>query len=459
MSIARRTLVTLPLAGVAAQATARATSPAPRARRPDVIVVGAGLAGVAAARALVDAGLSVRVLEARQRVGGRIHTSRRWPDLPVDLGASWIHESAGNPLSAVAADAGLATVATRYSSAVTIDARLGPIDTGPGSDYRRVTSDVRRAFRSGYRAPRDRSVRRHVEESLGYDALHGLERRLVNHQLVSLVDDEYAGDSAELSSYYWDSVGSYAGPDRVVPSGYDGLVSHLAAGLDLRLGTVVRRIEQSRDGVAVSTATQTFHARRVVVTLPLGVLKAGAVHFAPTLPAPHRRAIGALGMGIGTLGKVWLRFPGVFWDDVDWIEHVALARERGRFHQWFNAARVTAGQPLLCGFLGGAAAVAAERRTDDEVVADALGALRRIYGGAVTDPLAWQIPRWSRDRFARGSYSFNAVGSTPAMRTDLSTPVGRVFFAGEATHRRFFATAHGAYLSGRRAAAEVLAPS
>jgi monoamine oxidase len=424
-----------------------------------VIVVGAGMAGLAAARTLVDAGLRVVVLEARHRLGGRIHTSRLWPDLPVDLGASWIHESEGNPLTTLATAAGLPTVATRYSSAVTIDARRGVIGTGPASEYRRVTREVRQAFRSGYRLPRDRSVRHHVERALDHGSRPAYERRLINHQLVSLADDEYAGDSSELSSYYWDSVGSYDGPDLVVPSGYDGLPVHLSPGLDVRLGAVVRGVESRRDGVTVRTARETFHAQHVVVTLPLGVLKAGTVDFAPALPVPHRRAIAALGMGSGTLAKVWLRFPEVFWDDADWLEHVALVGERGRFHQWFNAARVTGGQPLLCGFLGGTYAARAEQRADTAVVADALGALRRMYGAFVPDPVGWQVPRWSTDRFARGSYSFHRVGSTPAMRSHLAAPAGRVFLAGEATHRRFFATAHGAYLSGQRAAGAVLARS
>lgn len=457
--VSRRTVTALPFLG--ATTTLSGCTP-PRAAssrpgRPDVLVVGAGMAGIAAARALTDAGLTVRVVEARRRIGGRIHTSRRWSDLPVDLGASWIHESSGNPLTPIAAAAGLATMATDYDSAVTIDARLGRLDTGAGSSYDRMGKGLRAAFRSGYDLPRDRPLRAHVEKAIGYRDLSGPDRRLANHLLVSLADDEYAGDSAELSSYYWDSVGGYAGLDVVVSTGYDGLVDHLAAGLEVRLGEVVQRIERGRGRVAVHTGQHVFHAARAVVTLPLGVLKTGRVAFGPSLPASKRRAVAALGMGSGTLSKVWLRFPQVFWDDVDWLELVAPVPQRGRFHQWLNAARVTGGQPLLCGFLGGAYAAAAERRSDRQIVADAMGALRLMYGGSVPDPVGWQIPRWSTDRFARGSYSFHRVGSTPAMRTDLAEPWGRLYFAGEATHRRHFASVHGAYLSGLRAAREVLA--
>lgn len=155
-----------------------------------------------------------------------------------------------------------------------------------------------------------------------------------------------------------------------------------------------------------------------------------------------------LGMGTGTLSKVWFassRSSGttsIGWSSPRWLE-------RGRFHQWFNAS-IRAEAPVLCGFLGGAYAAAAEGWSDTQIVANAMGVLRAMYGAAVPDPTGWQIPRWSGDPFSRGSYSFHKLGSNPAMRDTLAAPVGsRLFFAGEATEKNFFATVHGAYLSGQ----------
>jgi monoamine oxidase len=421
---------------------------------PSVLVIGAGMAGLCAARRLHDAGVAVTVLEARERIGGRIHTSRLWPDLTVDLGASWIHGTQGNPLTALAAEIGARLVTTDYDSFASFDARLGRLPTGRGSEYLAMQQRVRAAIRAGYRAPREQGLAASVRRRIGPGALSGSERRLLNHFLVSLADDEYAGDSSELSSWYWDSAGSYPGLDAVLPDGYDALVQHLAQGLDIRLSQVVTQVRHDKQGVQVDTLSGRFSGSRLLVTLPLGVLQAGSVQFSPALPADKREAIARLGMDSGVLSKVFLRFPQVFWDDVDWLEHVAPAARQGQFHQWLNLARVSGGAPALLGFLGGRYACDAEATwRDEEIVGDAMTALRALYGAAIPEPTGWQIPRWSRDPFARGSYSFNRLGATPAMRQVLAAPVdGRLYFAGEATHREHFATVHGACLSGWTAA-------
>jgi monoamine oxidase len=457
MPLTRRALVSASVLGVSALAPGLGVAAATADPSRRVLVVGAGIAGIAAARSLADQGYAVTVLEARDRIGGRIHTSRIWPDLPVELGASWIHERDGNPLTAVATQAGLTMVSTDYDSAVTYDARLGRIPTGAGSAYDRMLRRIEAGIRRGYALPRDTALRGHLERSIGLATLDEAQQRLANHHIVSLADDEFAGDSAQLSAWYWDSMGGFEGLDVVLPHGYDRLVGYLADGLDIRLGAVVRRVDRLANGVRVHTDDEVIAAARVIVTVPLGVLKHAAIEFHPALPPRKRAAVRALGMGSGTLTKVWLRFPDTFWDTTDWIEHVADADERGRFHQWLNASRLT-GQPLVCGFLGGAYAARAETWTDARIVAEAMEVLRTMYGARIPDPVGWQIPRWSRDPFSYGSYSFNALGSRPQMRNDLAGPIaGRVFFAGEATHRSLFATAHGAYLSGLRAARQVRA--
>jgi monoamine oxidase len=189
----------------------------------------------------------------------------------------------------------------------------------------------------------------------------------------------------------------------------------------------------------------------VVVSVPLGVLKAGAIEFAPRLPAAKRRAIEALGMGV--LNKCFLRFPRTFWPtDVDWIERVP--ERRGEWTEWLSFARAT-GQPVLLGFNAADYGRRIESASDAEIVAGALRALRGIYG-EIPEPLGHQITRWASDPFALGSYSFNALGSEPKMRDDLAASIdGRVHFAGEATSRKHFATTHGAYLTGLRAAREI----
>lgn len=424
-----------------------------------VIVIGAGMAGIAAAKTLRDKGHAVTLLEAQNRIGGRIHTSFDWPDCPIDLGASWIHESSGNPLTPIAQACGARMITTDYASFVTYDPLLGKIPTGAGSAYSKMQTKVDNAIQAGYDTNTDQPLRAVIESQLGFNSLSDSNKRLANHFVVSKADDEYAGDSAELSSWWWDAMGGYSGLDAVLPDGYIALVNYLAQGLDIRLNQQVTKVSYTSSSVSVTTGQGVYTGDRVVVAVPLGVLKKNLITFSPALPAKKNTAISKLGMGTGVLSKLFLRFPSVFWDDVDWIEHVASVPRRGQFHQWLNCARVTGGQPVLLGFLGGFYGHDEEvNLTDAQIVADAMAALREMYGPRIPDPIDWQIPRWGTDPYTYGSYSFHKVGSTPTMRTDLAASINkRVFFAGEATHKDMFATVHGAYLSGLAAAAAIQA--
>jgi monoamine oxidase len=152
---------------------------------------------------------------------------------------------------------------------------------------------------------------------------------------------------------------------------------------------------------------------------------------------------------------VFLRFDEVFWDaDVDWIEYIPDGGEA--WVEWVSFARPT-GQPILLAFAAADLGRKVDTWTDAQVLSSAMTALRTMYGRDLPDPTSWQITRWGADPLAGGSYSFNALGSHPRMREALAAPIdGRLYFAGEATERDWFGTVHGAYLSGQRAAREIL---
>ena len=428
------------------------------ATRQRVIVIGAGMAGIACANALVASGHTVTVLEARDRIGGRIFTSHKWADMPIDMGASWIHEMDGNPLTPIAQSAGLAMVGTDLDSLTTFYKTQGKISNDVGTYYDTVYNDWAAAIKRGYNTSTETSLRSFLESSKGlnYAGRDSMYREFASHLTVSWGDDDYCGDSAELSCWYWDSMSEYNGLDAILPGGYIQVVEYLARGLDIRLNQIVSKVAYTSTGVTVTTAAGTFTGDRVVVTVPLSILKKGAIAFSPALPTSKLNAIGKIGFGTGTLEKIWLRFPSVFWDmSTDWIEHIKPEADRGSYSQFFNVARST-GKPVLCGFNGGYLGLAKEGTSDAQVVAEAMASLREMYGAGIPDPVDYQLSHWSSDPYAGGSYSFNKVGSTPAMRDTLAANINsRVFFAGEATQRDFFATAHGAYLSGRRAATEI----
>ncbi|HWS27973.1 MAG TPA: NAD(P)/FAD-dependent oxidoreductase [Xanthomonadales bacterium] len=427
--------------------------PLAQATRPQrILVIGAGIAGLAAANQLQRAGHAVEVLEARERIGGRIHTSRSWPDAPMDLGASWINGFQTNPLGELTRSIGVRTVLTSYDNSIAYG-RSGQVFSAAEEQHvEQLRLRIERVLAAAQDGAKDQSLQAAVEAGLDWDALGAVDQRLVDLLLNSIYEHEYAGSTREMSAWWWDDDGSFEGGDALFPEGFGAIPEHLAKGLSIRLGQVVQRIAWDDTGVRVDVAGQTLRADRVIVSVPLGVLKAGAIEFTPRLPSAKRHAIEALRMGV--LNKCFLRFPRAFWPtEVDWIERVP--ERRGEWTEWVSFARPT-GKPVLLGFNAADVGRRIESSSDRQIMAAAMRALRGIYGDDIPEPTGQQITRWASDPYTLGSYSFNAVGADPKVREDLAASIdGRVYFAGEATSRKHFATTHGAYLSGLRAAREV----
>lgn len=409
-----------------------------------VAVVGAGMAGLAAARALVERGRTVTVYEARDRIGGRVWTDRSWPGLPVDLGASWIHGVRGNPLTALADEAVVARAKTDYDSA---SARGDGVEAPSPPEPWGLLEAAQDALPEG----RDRSLAEAVAALPRWRRLAPAARAALRSAVHRAVEHEYGGDWTRLSARHFDAGQEFGGGDVLFPDGYDGLVRHAARGLDIRTGAVVRGLRAVRGGVELDLADQgRVRAAAAVVTVPLGVLQAGAVAFDPALSPARLRAVAALGMGL--LNKGWLRFerpPPV--PSVDWIEN--LSATQPRWAEWLNPGPAT-GLPLLLGFNAAQTADAIETLDDAATLASATEALRAMFGSGFPAPLAARFTRWRADPFSRGAYSFVATGATPGDRRALAGTDwdGRLAFAGEATSADHAATVHGAWLSGLAAA-------
>jgi monoamine oxidase len=240
----------------------------------------------------------------------------------------------------------------------------------------------------------------------------------------------------------------------MVPAGLDRLVRHLAQGIEIRLGQVVKQIQNHPNRVTVTTANGTvIEAQTLCCTVPLGVLKHGGIRFDPHLPAAKAQAIERLGMGV--LNKIVLLFPKRFWDDTTWIRN--NGPDAGLWPEWVDLTSLI-GRPGLMGFTAANRARELERQPDRDVLVSALGQLNRCYPERVIpDPSDVLLTRWGEDPFSFGSYSYPAVGSTPAMREELARRWNRMAFAGEAVSTSFPATLQGAYLSGIQAANELLA--
>lgn len=424
--------------------------PLSAANPPTILIIGAGMAGLAAARSLSDQGLKVTLIEARERIGGRIHTSRVWPELPMDLGASWIHGQRQNPITELANAAQAKRVSTSYDNAeLYIDARLKQLGV-QGTNETAMEKLVTKALKQAANLATDISLQAAVDRVVNKPLSPGYQAQL-NFYLNSTYEQEYSGSTKEISAQTVDDNEEFSGADVLFPQGYAQIPHYLAQGLDLRLGQIVSSIYYGSTGVTVKTQDQTYQADYVIVTLPLGVLKRKTIQFNPPLPPAKQAAIQNLGMGL--LNKAYLRFDKVFWPkDLDWLEY--LSPDAGRWVEWVSFAKI--GAPVLLGFHAAERAREIEAWSDQALIADAMQALKAMFGNAIPQPVGVQITRWAQDPFAYGSYSFNAVGSSNQDRQALAKKNGRLYWAGEATHSEYAGTVHGAYLSGTRAAKSLL---
>jgi monoamine oxidase len=437
----------------------------------DAVVIGAGAAGLAAARTLSQAGRSVAVLEARTRIGGRILTLRdpEWP-LPIELGAEFLHGEA-QATREIARAAGLAIVELPDEHLWAEGGRLRSM----GEVWSRLERVLKRI------RPRGKDVS--FEEFLARQRLPGSAREVarlfVEGYYAAHVDRVSARSLAGGMGESEESQRQYRLAD-----GYFGIVQWLRAGLDpertdLRLGTVVEQVRWRRGEAevesrsAIGSRTTAVRGKTVVVTLPLGVLKAavgeaGAVRFDPMPPA---LAGAVLRLEVSHVCKVVLRFREAFWDEPGFLRRrlvpgrsaeptrIDFLHDReGDFPTWWmaNPWRV----PVLTAWAGGPRADALAALGETALVDRALGGLARMlqvprgrFEGLLE---AWRTHDWRHDLYSRGAYSYVGVGGLSAQRA-LARPVeGTLFFAGEVTEPDEMGTVAGAIASGRRAASAIL---
>ncbi|HEV8190284.1 MAG TPA: NAD(P)/FAD-dependent oxidoreductase [Ktedonobacterales bacterium] len=440
----------------------------------DVIVIGAGAAGLAAAHTLSQRGLSIAVLEARERIGGRVWTIRpQGSSIPLELGAEFVH---GRPREtfAIAAAAGLTLCELGGDTWLSYGGKLSQEDEDE-DDWEAIFAAVRswhgedrplhafldehfpgekwakakRAY-SGYAAgfdaadPEDVSVRWLALTEEAEDTMHG-------HRTTRVVE------------------------------GYDRVLQWLRDGLDqsrsvVRLNTVAREIRWQRGQVEVvarempGESTVTYTARAAVVTVPLGVLVAspdalGALRFVPDLP----EKLAALdGIAMGEVVKIVIRFREQFWD-VGWWEQPKLPQlphlsfllsGDNVLPTWWTAFPLLV--PTLVGWIGGPRAASLARQPHDAIAAQALDALARVLRAPRVELEAllvgWHLHNWSTDPYTRGAYSYVRAGGFDAP-AKLGEPVANtLFFAGEATDTTGnTGTVAAALATGIRAAKEVLA--
>ena len=300
-----------------------------------VIVIGAGISGLSAARTLADSGYNVTVVEGRNRIGGRISTdktskSRRQRPVPclilsfdvkliftlvsflakgfgvpIELGAEWIHHYIGNPITDLAKKYGVTTATYNNNDNVLYKYDGSKITNQKYADglYQQVMNSVNNLQNT---LDNDITLDAAIAKAEATMHLSASDKLLLQYEISASIEDEYAASPKNLSLFYYNEGSEFKGADRLVTGGYDGIIQGLAKGLKVLLNRVVTKVSYGTGaGVSVVTSTGTITGDYAVVTLPLGVLKKGVVTFSPILPAKKTNAINKLGVGV--LNKLWLK--------------------------------------------------------------------------------------------------------------------------------------------------------
>ena len=418
-----------------------------------VIVVGAGFAGLTAARMLVESGVEVVVLEARDRLGGRAWTDQV-AGRPVDLGAGWVHGPIGNPITALTARIGGTMRLDEQTTSAFFDDGTAERITGDAlaaldeivDDFKARLSGLQRAL--GPNA----SVLDAIEAFLAENGYTGAAARRARFVLRNDYENDYAGPVETASLALVDFDEEFSGGDHLIAGGYGSLIDVIAEGLDVRLREPVTAITDLGDRIALEARSQTFTADRVIVTVPLGVLKAEVISFEPALGEGKRASIDVLDMA--RLEKVVLRFDEANWTDV--IDDVLLRLpERGLWMPVVQDFTQAVGAPTLVGFhCGSASSETLASMTDEAVVAMTVEAIETSIGRSLPAVIDARVTRWIEDPYAFGSYVYMPVGSGTHHLNALGEPEwdDRLLFAGEATQWGYHATVHSAIMTGIREA-------
>ena len=419
----------------------------------DCVIVGAGVSGLAAADYLRKKGWRVTVLEARERVGGRVWSRTDWlGKTPVDLGASWIHGISENPIAELAQKAGFHLMPFDYDNSVVFNSGGSVISK---EEMLKIRGDFKKNLKSA-----DSWAEKQSADLPLRDSFRAAERALswspeeiahLDFRAHTEIEHEFAASLEQLSAFWWDEGEKLIGVDAFIKGGLNTIFEPLTRGQDIRFGQTVNRVVHDSTGVHVTTEQGLeLTAQKLILTVPLGILKSGLIVFEPALPEDKKTAIRRI--GFGNYQKTALLYEEVFWNkDLHLFDWTGGSKGKD-WAEWVNLFPFT-GEPALVAFNTADAAYAIESISDDEVAKAATEALSSAMGRKVPPPKDILVSRWGHDPHSLGAYSFMGVSAIPRDRVTLGKQLGgTLFFAGEAVSKDYPATMRGAYESGLAAA-------
>jgi len=413
-----------------------------------VLIIGAGISGLAAAKKLEDNGFTVIVLEAQEKIGGRLRTDRSM-GIAFDEGASWIHGPNGNPITKLASQAGANTY-------LTDDDNLDVFDNN-GTAYSDAFLDRQYTkFENALNAVRLAGTKRQSFQTI-FNSLYPTQanNRLWKYMLSAYLEFDTGGDISKLSSKYFYDDEAFPGKDVIVTNGYDKVANLLGQGLDIRLNSRVTEINYNATKSLVKVNENSIEADYVIVSVPLGVLKNNSISFQPSLPASKLSAIQNIQMG--NVNKFLFIWDTPFWDTN--IQYIGYTPEtKGKFNYLLNMKKFLPATNGLMTFAYGDYATVTETMTDAQIKNEVMAQLKTIYGNSIPNPTNMLRTKWGQNINTFGAYSFATNGTTSADFETMATEINnKLFFAGEHTERDYRGTVHGAYLSGIREADKIIA--
>lgn len=410
-----------------------------------VAIIGAGISGIAAAKKLKANGFNVLVLEAQDKIGGRLRTNRTL-GVAFDEGASWIHGTNGNPISTLAQEAGMNTAFTDDESIVCYDIngilRSDAVFNAAEVELETILSTLKN---SGSASQSFETV---------FNNLHPTK---VNDRLWKFLLSTYVtfdlGDLDKVSSTLYDEGEEFSGEERIAINGYDTIPNYLANGLSVQLNQRVSKIDYLDTKIKITHNGTVTEVDYVIVTVPLGVLKSGNIEFIPALPSTKQNAIEKVGMNC--VNKFLVTWDTAFWDNEQYICYTPEIRDK--FNYFVNVKKFQPSVNALMTFAYSDYARQTETMTDAQIVDEIMAHLRDIYGNSIPNPNNMIRTKWQTNENSFGAYSYTQVGTEIQHFDDLAEEIqDKLFFAGEHTHIDYFSTAHGAYLSGIREADKVI---
>jgi monoamine oxidase len=412
-----------------------------RASQPDVVVVGAGAAGMAAARTLIEAGFDVTVIEADTRIGGRVHTDTSIFGIPYDVGAHWLHVGHLNPF-------------VRYGQENGFDVYEAPGDEALYVGNREATDEDYAAYEKALSAAY-RAISRAGREGRDVSAASVVPDGGEWSDLVQMVIGPWSmgKDFDDFSTADWWS--GEDGADWYCREGYGTLWAHSARGIPVELSTRATEIDWGGQGVRVHTERGVLAARACIVTVSTGVLASGGLRFKPALSTVKQESFHGISMGL--YNHIAFQFRrNIFGTGGDGYLVYKLPASGGESPKGFGMLTNIGGTNLSFGDVGGGLAWSLEDEGADGALSFGLEELRKIFGSDVdTEFVKGHVTTWGRNSFTLGSYASAEPGAY-RLRAELRAPVGeRVWFAGEACSPDLWAMVAGAHTSGIQAAKDV----